>query len=76
MGEDKEHLVLFAKDYIKTHPNIDVFIFGHRHIEKDLTLSRKARLLIIGDWVWQFTYVVYDGEHLFVEEYVEGESKP
>ena len=40
MGEDKEHLVLFAKDYMKTHTDIDFFIFGHRHIELDLMLSR------------------------------------
>ena len=39
-------------------------------------LSRKSRMMIIGDWIWQFTYVVFDGEHLFLEEYVEGESKP
>ena len=50
--------------------------YGHRHIELDLTLSRKARMMIIGDWITQFTYVVYDGDHIFLEEYVEGESKP
>jgi len=75
-GEKKEHLVLFAKDYVKTHPNIDYFIFGHRHIELELMLSHKTRMMIIGDWIWQFTYVVYDGEHIFLEEYVEGESQP
>ena len=76
MGEKREHLVLFTKEYIKTHPNIDYFIYGHRHIELDLMLSRKSRMMIIGDWIWQFTYVVYDGEHIFLEEYVEGESQP
>ncbi len=76
MGEEKEHLVLYTKDYMKTHKNIDYFIYGHRHIELDLMLSRKTRMMIIGDWIWQFTYVVYDGEHIFLEEYVEGESRP
>ena len=75
MGEDKEHLVLFTKEYLKSHDNIDYFIYGHRHIELDLMLSRKVRMMIIGDWISQFTYVVFDGEHLFLEEYVEGESK-
>lgn len=74
-GEDKEELVCYAKDYLREHNNIDFFIFGHRHIELDLMLSRKTRLMIIGDWIWQYTYVVYDGEHIFLEEYVEGESK-
>ena len=76
MGEDKEYLVLFAKEYMRTHPQIDYFIFGHRHIELDLILSRKSRLMIIGDWITQFTYAVFDGEHMFLEEYVEGESRP
>lgn len=76
MGEDKEHLVLYTKDYMKEHPNVDFFIYGHRHIELDLYLSRKVRLLILGDWISQFTYAVFDGEHMFLEEYVEGESQP
>ena len=75
-GEEKEHLVLFTKEYMKSHNDIDYFIYGHRHIELDLMLSRKTRMIIIGDWITQFTYVVYDGEHIFLEEYVEGESKP
>lgn len=76
MGEDREELIVFAKDYLKTHPDINFFIFGHRHIELDLMLSRQTRLLILGDWISQFSYVIYDGEHLFLEEYVEGESEP
>ena len=76
MGEDKEYLVKWTKEYMTTHPNIDYFIYGHRHIEIDLTLERKARLLILGDWIWQFTYAVFDGEHVFLEQYIEGESKP
>jgi len=76
MGENREHLVLFAKNYIESHPTIDYFIFGHRHIELDIKLARHTRLMILGDWISQFTYAVYDGEHMFLEEYVEGESKP
>lgn len=75
MGEDREHLVLFTKDYMKTHQDIDFFVYGHRHIELDLKLSRKSRMLILGDWISQFTYAMFDGEHLFIEEYVEGESQ-
>ena len=61
---------------MKSHPEKVYYIFGHRHIELDLILSRKSRLMIIGDWITQFTYAVFDGEHMFLEEYVEGESRP
>ena len=76
MGENKEHLVLYAKQYMKSHANVDVFIFGHRHIELDLNLSKSVRMMILGDWISQFTYVVFDGDHLLLEEYEEGLSQP
>ena len=75
MGEDKEHLVLYTKYYMKSHPDIDFYIYGHRHIELDLMLSKKTRMIILGDWIKAFTYAVWDGEHLFVENYIEGESR-
>ena len=76
MGEDKEELVRFAKDYLRTHADVNFFIFGHRHIELDLMLTRESRLVILGDWISQFTYAVYDGEHLFMENFIEGETQP
>ena len=90
MGEDREPLVLFTKAYMQTHANIDYFIYGHRHIEVDLLLSRptpaggsvasgktakKARMMILGDWITHFSYVVWDGEHLLMSQYVEGVSQ-
>lgn len=62
LGEDKEHLVRFAKDYLKTGEKIDFFLFGHRHIMLDLMLSRDARILILGDWITHFSYAVLDEE--------------
>ena len=38
-------------------------------------LSKKTRMIILGDWIKAFTYAVWDGEHLFVENYIEGESQ-
>ena len=76
MGEDKEHLVLFTKEYMKSHPDIDFYMYGHRHIELDLMLTSKTRMMILGDWISLFTYAVWDGEHLFMENYIEGETKP
>ena len=30
--ENNEYLVLYTKEYLKSHPNINYFIYGHRHI--------------------------------------------
>lgn len=37
-------------------PNIDYYIFGHRHIELDLELASGARVIILGDCFRQWTY--------------------
>jgi len=73
LGE-REPLVRYAHEYVTTHPEINYFIFGHRHIELDMQVARQSRLIVLGDWISQFSYAVYDGEHMFLEEYVEGES--
>lgn len=76
MGEEREELVRFSKAYLTTHPEVNFFVFGHRHIELDLLLAKQTRLLLLGDWISQFTYAVFDGEHMFMEDFVEGESQP
>lgn len=68
-GESSEYLVLFAKSYLVSHPDINFFIFGHRHIMLDLMLSRTSRVLIAGDWMQYFSYIVWDGENLFLEQF-------
>lgn len=74
MGEDREPLVLFTKDYLKNHPTINYFIYGHRHIMLDLMLNRTTRMMILGDWIHEFSYAVFDGENMFLEQYIEGET--
>ena len=55
-GEDKEELVLFAKEQEKQHNHRDYYIFGHRHIELDLQISKDSRVVILGDCFKEFTY--------------------
>lgn len=76
-GPDKEGLVCYARDYLQSHSYINYFLFGHRHIDLDMFLDkeRNSRLIILGQWYSLFTYAVFDGEHLFVDHYVEGETK-
>lgn len=68
-GEKNEQVVRFAKDYLQTNPDINFFIFGHRHILLDLMLSRTTRLAILGDWIQLFSYGVWDGENFLLEQF-------
>lgn len=67
LGEDKEHLVLFAKEHLKLAPNMNYFLFGHRHIMLDLMIAPTCRVLILGDWISFFSYAVFDGKEMSLE---------
>ncbi len=63
LGDDKEWLVLHANEVLKSE-HFDYFIFGHRHLPIDLTLSDRSRYINLGDWISHFTYAKFDGENI------------
>lgn len=71
-GMDKELQILFAKDLL-TSRHFDYFVFGHRHIPYDFSLSEKTRIINLGDWIGAFTYAVFDGENIELKQY-EGDG--
>jgi UDP-2,3-diacylglucosamine hydrolase len=66
---ETERLVLFCRDFIRKDPSIDYFILGHRHIPVDLPLNEKSRCIILGDWITNFTYAVFDGDSVRLESF-------
>ena len=63
LGEDKEWLILYAKEQAKTMA-VDYFIFGHRHYAIYLKINEKSRYINLGDWIRLNTYAVFDGKDL------------
>lgn len=61
MGDDKEFLILYSKEKLKTEP-IDYFIYGHRHLPMVLDLDGKAIYINLGDWITYFTYGEFQTE--------------
>lgn len=74
LGEDNEHLVKFAKKQLLTSPNINFFVFGHRHIMLDLMIASQARVIILGDWITYFSYAVFDGSNMTLEIFEDSTS--
>lgn len=78
LGEDKEYLVKYAKETLKKSPDINFFVFGHRHIMLDMLLSAKSRVVILGDWIRYFSYGRWDGKdftlNIFEDEFSETEN--
>lgn len=65
LGADKEWLLLYAHKKLLEIPEIDYFIFGHRHLAQDMRLANgRTRYVNLGDWFHINTYAVFDGEEL------------
>lgn len=74
-GEDQEPLINFAKDYLRSvDPTIDYFVFGHRHIILNLLIGSHTRAIILGDWIYHFSYGIFDGESFTLHQYQEAAS--
>lgn len=67
-GADREWLVSYAEDLLKNE-HFDYFIFGHRHLPLDLSLSRGSRYINLGEWIHHDTYAVYDGNNLLLKQW-------
>ncbi len=69
LDANKEWLVHFAEEeLLKT--DIDYFIFGHRHLPIDYTLSNgKSKYINLGEWMYASSYAAFDGEDVTIQFY-------
>lgn len=68
-GEDKEWLILYSKDYLKSNNDIDFFVYGHRHFPLQISLNEKTQFINLGDWINNFTYGVFNGESFELKKF-------
>ena len=69
-----EGLYTFAENILHRE-RIDFFIFGHRHTMVDFKMNENTRLILLGDWIKNFSYGVFDGNTFELKRYkglVEG----
>lgn len=71
LGEEQEWLAVYAQQKIEQIPDIDYFIFGHRHLPIDFLLSNgRSRYLNLGEWLYHNSYIIAEQgqvQHLFFE---------
>jgi len=74
MGEEEEFNVKnesmykFAENFLDREW-IDYFIFGHRHRMVDIEIKNTSRLILLGDWIKNFSYGVFDGEKVVLNKF-------
>ena len=69
-GEDKEWLILYAKRKLEMH-HFDYFVFGHRHLPLEIILKEKSVYFNLGDWMVNFTYLIYDGNEAKLARFMD-----
>lgn len=60
-GPEKEHLIRYCHHKLNEIPNIDYFLFGHRHIPVNFLLNNgHTRYINSGDWLVFQSYVTME----------------
>jgi UDP-2,3-diacylglucosamine hydrolase len=59
-----ERLSGYCRQVLQHSPEIDFFVFGHIHKPDVIDLNGKAKYFSIGDWINNFSYLVFNGETL------------
>jgi UDP-2,3-diacylglucosamine hydrolase len=70
LGAENEWLIQYCERKIQALPNLDFFIFGHRHLPIDWQLKNgKTRYINLGEWMFATTYAVFDGQNLEIKTF-------
>jgi UDP-2,3-diacylglucosamine hydrolase len=56
-----EMLYKYATDLVNSGLDVDYMIFGHRHLPLNEPVSENTRIIILGDWLTNFSYAYFDG---------------
>lgn len=66
---EKEILYQHSLSILNENANIDFLIFGHRHMPIKHPLNSRSTLIILGDWITNFTYAVFDGKSVELKKF-------
>lgn len=72
---ENEMLFKFCKSYLRKNNDIDYFVFGHRHIPMNVEVENGTRCIILGDWLSNFSFAVYDGNDIELKFFNENGTK-
>jgi UDP-2,3-diacylglucosamine hydrolase len=63
LGEEKEDLFRHSRNILEKQ-KIDFFIYGHRHLPMIFKLDQGSTITILGDWIGEGVFAVWDGTDL------------
>ncbi|MDE6271550.1 MAG: UDP-2,3-diacylglucosamine diphosphatase [Muribaculaceae bacterium] len=68
-------LLKFCKSYAAENPEYRYFLFGHLHIIADEKVTPNSRMIILGDWISNFSYAEFDGTDMRIKKFTVDSAK-
>ena len=65
----KTRLYLYAQEQAQLDPTIDFIVFGHQHKPAQYPSGDHALTTIVGNWIYDFTYAVFDGNTVTLQQF-------
>ncbi len=68
LGEN-EFLIAHSREVLAASPEVDYFVFGHRHILRDEEIQPGKHTLFLGDWINFFSYLEVSPEAVSLRQF-------
>ncbi|MFK7969420.1 MAG: UDP-2,3-diacylglucosamine diphosphatase [Bacteroidia bacterium] len=69
---EKEFLYQHVRDVLPAHPELDYFVFGHRHHFHQTEIAPGKQLIYLGDWMQFDSYLEISGEGVLLKKWLRG----
>ena len=66
---ENTRLYKYAMAELQKDPTIDFFVFGHQHKPMQYKTGEHAVTTVVGNWIWDYTYAVFDGNEMTLKYY-------
>lgn len=61
---EETRLYKYAQECVKDNPELEYFVFGHQHKPMQYKVDNDAVVTVVGNWIRDFTYAVFDGNDM------------
>lgn len=72
---ENTRLYKYAKAEYEKDPTIDFFVFGHQHKPMQYKTGEHAVTTVVGNWIWDYTYAVFDGEEMELRHFDRNDTE-
>ena len=64
LGQKKEHQEQFCINHQRKNPDINYYVFGHRHLPLEINITKNCKYINTGDWINHFSFAILDNENI------------